>query len=82
MSPTLKIILIVASLLLHIRLTNKDYWGGIAVGLHAFLVLYTLIATIQKGTKGVEYKDIAIYMAKNNKSCITFDEIDRLSKTL
>lgn len=72
----------IACLLLHIRLTPKDYWGGIIVGLHVFFVFYTLIAVIHKGTKEVEYKDIAIYMAKNNKSCITFDEIDRLSKNL
>jgi hypothetical protein len=82
MNPSLKTFLRIAFLLLHIHLTPKDYWGGIIVGLHASLVFYALIVMIHKGTKEVEYKDIAIYMAKNNKSSITFDEIDRLSKTL
>ncbi len=72
----------IACLFLHIRLADKNYWGGIMIGAHALFVLSTLVLMICKGTKEVEYKDIAIYMAKNNKSCITFDEIDKLSKTL
>lgn len=46
-----------------------------------FTILFTANATL-KGKKTVEYSDITNYMVKNNKSCITFDEIDRLSKTL
>jgi hypothetical protein len=46
-----------------------------------FIMLFTA-KIISKGHKKVEYNDISSYMVKHNKSCITFREIDELSKTL
>ena len=46
-----------------------------------FIMLFTA-KIIAKGHKKVEYNDISSYMVKHNKSCITFREIDELSKTL
>jgi hypothetical protein len=60
----------------------KNFSAGFLLATILFFIMLFTAKIILKNEKHVEYNDISSYMVKRNKSCVTFREIDELSKTL